>query len=111
MPTAQDKQVIDLIVERLRQTYDPNEIILFGSHARGEVEEWGDIDVIVITDHHERFIARQREAALALEDIDEDIDVFVYTPDEWQQLNEDYNPFTQSIQANHQVLYKKRTKE
>ena len=106
MPQVQNKQ-IDEITKRLKDEYDPEKIILFGSHARGEQEEWGDIDIIVIKEDERRFMERQRAAALFLEDIEEDIDIFVYTPSEWADMNEDYNPFAESIARNHQVLYEK----
>ena len=99
------------IVQRLRRHYQPKKIILFGSLARGEEEEWGDIDLIVIANDKRRFMTRQREAALLLADIEEDIDIFIYTPQEWQKMNEHYNPFTASIQRHHQVIYERPVKK
>src|SRR3990167_5975578 len=101
------QNTIKKITDKLKQGYDPEKIILFGSVARGEEETWGDIDIIVIKEDDRRFMERQREAALMLSDIEEDIDIFVYTPKEWQDMNQDYNPFSRSIKKNHKILYQR----
>jgi predicted nucleotidyltransferase len=36
---------------QVAQRYSPREIILFGSHARGEAQNASDVDMLVILDH------------------------------------------------------------
>lgn len=38
------------MVERIVQEFDPQKIILFGSHARGDANRWSDIDLLVVFD-------------------------------------------------------------
>ena len=42
--------------------YRPEKIIIFGSMARGEADEYSDIDLIVVKETGQRFIQRQVEA-------------------------------------------------
>lgn len=51
MGTARDNATdLDWLVERIREGYEPEKIILFGSLARGDTHEWSDIDIIVVKD-------------------------------------------------------------
>jgi len=34
----------------LQEAFAPQDIILFGSHARGEAHEWSDIDLVIVSD-------------------------------------------------------------
>lgn len=43
-------ECVRLFAERVRQSMDVQQIILFGSYARGTAREESDIDVAVITD-------------------------------------------------------------
>ena len=42
-----NNKCIDLIIEDLKK-YEPEKIILFGSFARGEIDEYSDIDLVII---------------------------------------------------------------
>ena len=45
------------VVECLRR-YNPERVILFGSYARGDVDEYSDVDVVVIKQTERRFLER-----------------------------------------------------
>ena len=48
-------------VNAVADRYDPDQIILFGSAARGEMTEYSDIDLLVINDHrHPEAMRRER---------------------------------------------------
>ena len=38
------------MVDRIVEEFDPQKIILFGSHARGDANRWSDIDLLVVFD-------------------------------------------------------------
>lgn len=38
------------MVDRIVKAFDPQKIILFGSHARGDAHRWSDIDLLVVFD-------------------------------------------------------------
>jgi predicted nucleotidyltransferase len=81
MPTITD-QLLKEIVERLVAELDPEEIILFGSHAWGIPNKYSDIDLCVIVPdgiegfNRTQWAIRGREA---IADINADVDVMVVT--------------------------------
>ena len=86
--------------------YAPEKIILFGSAARGETDEYSDLDFIVVKNTDERFIRRLVEVTAYLPR-DVSIDVLVYTPQELQGMVEGGNPFIESALNDAKVLYEK----
>lgn len=48
MSTTLDQSLIDEIVRRILSVAQPDRIILFGSHARGEARDGSDIDLLVL---------------------------------------------------------------
>jgi predicted nucleotidyltransferase len=49
---------IRAISERLKEEYNAEEVILFGSYARGEATEDSDVDLFIIAPTKERFFER-----------------------------------------------------
>lgn len=43
-------KTIRAIVKHIAQKFDPEEIILFGSHAYGKPTTWSDVDLLVVMD-------------------------------------------------------------
>ena len=77
---AMDAQLERRIVERILARFDPLQIILFGSHARGDAGPDSDVDLIVVFRKLDDRIGRAVEIRNALEDLDIDEDVFATTP-------------------------------
>ncbi|HPP50456.1 MAG TPA: nucleotidyltransferase domain-containing protein [Spirochaetota bacterium] len=95
------------IVEVLKQEYDPEKIILFGSLLDGNIHEYSDIDLLIIKKTSKRPIDRILEVAQIINPL-LGVDLFVYTPEEFDTLvNEKYTFFT-NILKNSKVLYEKR---
>ena len=44
------RKIINEIVDRILEGYDPKKVILFGSYAYGEPTEDSDIDILVVTE-------------------------------------------------------------
>ncbi len=59
------QDIIDEAVQRLVAAAQPNKIILFGSHTRGEAHERSDLDFLVI----EGSLTKQRMEAVRLQDV------------------------------------------
>ena len=68
--------------------YDPEKIILFGSRARGEADEYSDYDVIVIKRTEPPFLERLREMVPYLVDFGCPAEILVYTPEEFERVRE-----------------------
>ena len=94
---------VDRVVDSL-MAYGPEKIILFGSAARGDADEFSDIDLIIVKKTETRFIQRQVDATnLVPSDIS--VDIFVYTPEEFQGMIDDNSPFIERALAEGIILY------
>ncbi|MCX7781914.1 MAG: nucleotidyltransferase domain-containing protein [Negativicutes bacterium] len=84
-------QEIEDIKEQLVSKFNPQEVILFGSRAKGRVTRRSDIDICVVFDTDNK---RQAVRDILLEiDCKTDLDVVVYTPDEWRRYKDDMATF------------------
>lgn len=104
IPSLQDK--IRWLVEDLKR-FDPEKIILFGSAARGDADEYSDLDVAIIKRTTASFVARSVEAVKLLRRGIGPVDLFVYTPEEFSRMKENENPFIESVLKEGAVLYEK----
>lgn len=75
-------QAIEAMVRRLVEQFDPVQIILFGSHARGMAGQDSDVDLLVVLPISDSKRAKQLEMRVALHDIRIPKDIIVATPDE-----------------------------
>lgn len=93
------------VVECLRR-YNPERIILFGSYARGDVDEYSDVDVVVIKQTERRFLERLIEVAKCLDNDLGRVDVLVYTREEFEEMKQSGNPFIEKVLTEGRVVYK-----
>ncbi len=73
---------IKQMVKRIVKRFDPDQIILFGSHAKGTAGADSDIDLLVVMPVLGSKREKQIELRLAVHDIDAPKDIVVATPDE-----------------------------
>src|SRR5215467_13180924 len=78
---------LDEIVAVLK-SYDPERIILFGSRARGEADEYSDYDLIVIKRTDRPFLDRLYDMVPYLRQITRPAEILVYTPEEFARMGE-----------------------
>ena len=78
---------LDEIVHVLKR-YEPERIILFGSRARGEADEYSDYDLVVIKRTDRPFLERLRDMVPYLVRLSCPVDILVYTPEEFEQMGE-----------------------
>ena len=97
------QQDISRVVAAL-MPYQPERVLLFGSAARGEADEYSDLDLIVVKQTDERFIQRSIQAT-RLMPANVITDILVYTPEEWRRMVEEYNPFIEQVLKDAVVLY------
>ena len=98
-------QKLQIIVEALKK-YDAQKILLFGSLAKGNADEYSDIDILVIKKTDKPFVKRLREVALLCK-LDEPIDILVYTPEEIEEMKKAGNFFIESVFSEGRVLYER----
>lgn len=89
--------------------YDPEKIIIFGSYARGEVDEYSDLDFVVIKKTRKRFIRRLIDVAMLIDEGMGKVDVFVYTPKEFKEMVKKGNPFIERVLKEGKVVYQKKS--
>ncbi|MBI4228035.1 MAG: nucleotidyltransferase domain-containing protein [Candidatus Omnitrophica bacterium] len=102
MPTVAQK--IQWLVEDLR-AYQPERVILFGSAARGDADADSDLDVVIIKRTIASFVQRGVDAVRHVRPALAPVDLLVYTPEEFQRMIEDENPFIERVLAEGRVLY------
>ncbi len=103
---TKEKIRLDELTKLIAEKYSPEKIILFGSLARGDTDEWSDLDLIIVKNTDKRFIERLVDPIL-LEILPIRTDVFVYTPEEFERMQQNENPFIVSALENARILYEK----
>jgi predicted nucleotidyltransferase len=96
--------IIDEAVKIILEQYGPVEkIFLFGSSARGDIDEYSDLDLIIIKKTAKPFLKRILEVPL----FPVRADVFVYTPEEFFKMQEYENPFIMRALESAKILYER----
>ncbi len=90
----------------LREQYQAERVVLFGSLASGEVGEWSDIDLVIIKETDRRFLDRAKDVLTLLDPL-VGVDVLVYTPGEFAQLAQDRPFVRREICDKGHVLYER----
>lgn len=83
------------IQKQIEEFYQPQEIYVFGSCAKGVARKNSDIDLCVIMETENKHQA-VREMFLKL-DYERDLDLVVYTPQEWYKYKQDKTTFAHVI--------------
>jgi len=97
------KRFINLIIRK----FNIKKIIIFGSFARGDYHKGSDLDLIIVGEFKERFIERIAKI-IELNDSDLEIDVMVYTEEEFQKMIKERRPFIVQALEEGIVVYEKR---
>src|SRR5579862_8062387 len=75
--------LIRRIVKRIVQEFDPEQVILFGSQARGEAGPDSDMDLLVVMEVKGSRFDKGLEIHLALREFVVPMDILVTTPDDF----------------------------
>jgi predicted nucleotidyltransferase len=96
---------IEYITRQIIEKYKPEKIVLFGSAARGEVDQVHDLDFLVIKKDVPYYgIDRIRELDGLIERTIA-VDIFIYRPDELEERLRMGDPFIRMILEEGRVLY------
>ena len=110
MQNSQDRNtIISRLVERLKEAYQPERIILYGSYAYGNPDEGSDIDLLIVKDTDQRPIDRRITVRRLVSDIRRKIPFssLVVTPEEISERLEIGDDFFIEITSKGKVLYEK----
>jgi predicted nucleotidyltransferase len=75
--------LIRRIVKRIVQQFDPEQVILFGSQARGDAGPDSDVDLLVVMDVKGSRLEKTVEIQLALREFLVPLDILVTTPEDF----------------------------
>jgi predicted nucleotidyltransferase len=104
MIKIKEKVNINEIIDLILKDYGPVEkILLFGSQVSGQADAYSDLDLIIIKKTKRPFIERLAEVPL----LPVHTDIFVYTPEEFEEMIKDENPFIVSALEYAKVIYEK----
>ena len=81
--------------------------IVFGSYARGQADEYSDLDLIIVADTDRPFFKRHTEYSAIYEVWRKGLDMLIYTPDELSQMVSEHNRFVESALAEGLVIYER----
>lgn len=99
-------ELISYIITKIVRNVAPQQIILFGSHARGEAVQTSDLDLFIIQDSEMSNREMRRQIEYLLWGRRFGVDLIVRRPEEVARNVADGNPFyTHHILENGRVLY------
>ncbi len=86
---------IDSIVSQIINKFNPLDIFIFGSYAKGLINKRSDIDLCIIINTHNK---RKLVEKILLEiEYDSDVDIVIYTKEEWERYKDDPSTFANII--------------
>lgn len=108
---AQLKEAQAQVLETLIAGYEPEKVILFGDLLSDEIEEWSDLSLVVIKETDKPFLQRSKEAALLCR-ASVGVDFLIYTPEEFEQMVAEQNPFIlEDVIKKGKVLYERTQRQ
>jgi predicted nucleotidyltransferase len=103
-----DDKILVEMTDRLVNEFDPDKVILFGSHAWGKPTEFSDIDLyVIVPDSEERPLARLRRALACLEGMRVAKDVLVRTRTETEKYRQVIASLESQVLDKGRVLYER----
>jgi predicted nucleotidyltransferase len=99
---------IATMVRRIVAKFHPEQVILFGSHARGDAGPDSDVDLLVVMDFEGTARDKELEIRLALQDILVPKDVIVTSPEAFAWRKDIVGTVEWPAAREGQVLYEVR---
>lgn len=100
-------KLIKAITKKIRDNYNPEKIILFGSYAYGKPKKDSDIDLLIIKKTNARHIDRSTKVREILQEENRliAIEPLVYTPKEVDKRLKMEDDFIKNIMDEGKILY------
>ena len=102
-------QIPDLneVARRICEVSDPTQIIVFGSHARGEISADSDLDLLVVMEDIESTRAESIRIRRILRSLMYPIDIIVATPQQLARHRNTQGMIYQTILNEGRVIYER----
>ena len=79
-------------------------VVVFGSAARGDSDEWSDLDLLIVTRTDRPFFERFKDF-VGLYDVWPRLDLLIYTPEEFERMVDEERPIVMQALAEGAVLH------
>ena len=100
--------IISAMVDRIVTRFDPIRVILFGSQARGDVNESSDVDLMVVLNDIPNKHATTSEILHELMDMPISKDTIVVTPGEIEMEGDVIGTITYDALQEGKIMYEKK---
>lgn len=107
MPDSTTQEKIEEMVRRIVEQFHPEQVILFGSYARGQAGPDSDVDLLVVMPVSGSRREKQLEIRLALHDIRLPKDIIVVTPEQVERQKDIPGTIVRPAFLEGKVLYGK----
>ncbi len=92
---------------RVAEEFDPDRIILFGSHARGNTHDYSDVDVLVVLNFEGKWLDKSLEILRRI-DPPFAIDLITRRPEDVELRYREHDPLIRAALDEGKVLYERR---
>ena len=79
--------------------------IVCGSYARGDADQYSDLDLIIIAESERPFVERHKDFFDVLDVWRKGLDMLIYTPAEFSDMVAQRNPFIERVLEEGVVIY------
>lgn len=100
-------RTIHALAKHIAEKFDPEEILLFGSHAYGEPQSWSDVDLLVIMDTPKGEVETSLEIYKSLPRITFSLDIIVRSREVIERRKKLGDWFLIDITEKGKVLYER----
>ena len=100
-------RTIRAIAKHIAERYNPEQIILFGSHAYGKPTAWSDVDLLVVMDTPKGEMEAILDVVKSLPDVEFGVDIIVRSRDVLEKRKRLGDWFLREITKRGKVLYER----
>jgi len=100
-----DYGLVDEIVERIVNDFDPKMVVIFGSVANRTAKNGSDLDIFVVMDTELSYYRRAPAILRKLLDVPIPMDILVVTPEEFEANKDNDISFMSEILKTGKVAY------
>jgi|SRR5581483_8197162 len=98
-------ELVEQVTRRIVRRFHPEQIIAFGSYARGEQAPDSDLDLFIVMKTDKPFTERMIEVDSIFGLRDWAMDIVVYTPEEFSSQQQVWGTLAATVRAEGRVLY------
>lgn len=104
--TVVGEPAIRRLCERIAEEFDPDRIVLFGSHAAGQARQDSDVDLLVVLRFEGKGLAKSLEI-LNRVNPEFSVDLIVRRPEDIERRYREGDPFIREALDHGRVLYER----